>query len=177
MCGRNFRIRHRYKEKYQSQGKDYFICWQKKFNIQARNTAKETWDKLEEAFEDKGLTQKVGLLKILTSVRLDNCSSIEEYLNKITMTVHQLKELDFDVKKEMIGALLLPSLPDKYQSMNMALENSWTRITADTIKVKLLQKVANTSIKKEAEQDSVFLTKAGPSIDASFAFCARCQRV
>ncbi|KYN19330.1 hypothetical protein ALC57_08358 [Trachymyrmex cornetzi] len=110
-------------------------------HIQDTKTPKEAWDKLRDTFEDSGLTRKEGLLRTLTSTRFIDCSSIEEYVNKITSTTHKLKELNFEVKDKMIGALLLSGLPEEYKPMIMELENSGTKITGDAIKVKLLYKI------------------------------------
>ncbi|EZA62837.1 hypothetical protein X777_01151 [Ooceraea biroi] len=39
-------------------------------HLQNTVTPKEAWDKLRDTFEDSGLTRKVGLLRILTSINL-----------------------------------------------------------------------------------------------------------
>ena len=46
--------------------------------VQVKNakTAKEVWDSLVLAFADSGLSRKVGLLKILLTTNLSNCTSI-----------------------------------------------------------------------------------------------------
>lgn len=40
-------------------------------------TAKDAWNNLKKAFEDSGLTRKVGLLRKITTTRLENCDSME----------------------------------------------------------------------------------------------------
>lgn len=110
-------------------------------HIQSAETPRQAWENLKNAFEYKGLTRKVGLLRTLTSTKLQDCNSVEEYVNTITITAHTLKELDFEVKEEMIGALLLSDFPDEYKPMIMGLESSDTIITSDAIKVKLLQEI------------------------------------
>lgn len=110
-------------------------------HIQSAETPRQAWENLRNAFEDKGLTRKVGLLRTLTSTKLQDCNSVEEYVNTITTMAHTLKELEFVVKEEIIGALLLSGLPDEYKPMIMGLESSGTIVTADAMKVKLLQEV------------------------------------
>lgn len=66
-------------------------------HIQDTATPRETWNKLKETFEDTGLTRKVGLLKTLTSTKLEEHKSIEDYMNKITSTAYQLREMGFKV--------------------------------------------------------------------------------
>ncbi|KMQ87962.1 retrovirus-related pol polyprotein from transposon tnt 1-94 [Lasius niger] len=125
-------------------------------HIQSANTPRQAWENLKNVFEDKGLTRKVGLLRILTSTKLQDCNSVE-YVNMIMATAHILKELDFEVKDEMIGALLLSGLLDR--PMIMGLESSGTAITADTIKVKILQEVKHGG-KQSTETEATLYSKA-----------------
>ncbi|KAL0860331.1 hypothetical protein ABMA27_009736 [Loxostege sticticalis] len=112
-------------------------------HIQEATTAKEVWDNLAKAFDDKGLTRRVGLLRELITTTLENCQSIEEYVNKIMTTAHKLRNIGFLVDDEWLGTLLLAGLPEMYQPMIMAIESSGVAITADSVKTKLLQDVRN----------------------------------
>lgn len=49
--------------------------------IHVRNakTARETWNNLQNAFENKGLTRRLSLLRRLFSVKLENYKNIETY--------------------------------------------------------------------------------------------------
>ncbi|GBP75752.1 Retrovirus-related Pol polyprotein from transposon TNT 1-94 [Eumeta japonica] len=107
------------------------------------SSAKEVWEKLCKAFGDSGLTRRVGLLRDLITTTLENCQSIEEYVNKIMTTAHKLRNIGFKVDDEWLGTLLLAGLPDEYKPMIMAIESSGVAITADSIKTKLLQEVKN----------------------------------
>lgn len=40
-------------------------------------TAQEAWTNLQQAFEDTGLTRKVGLLQKITTTKLKTCGSVE----------------------------------------------------------------------------------------------------
>ncbi|GBP32006.1 Retrovirus-related Pol polyprotein from transposon TNT 1-94 [Eumeta japonica] len=106
------------------------------------SSAKEVWEKLCKAFDDSGLTRRVGLRDLITTT-LENCQSIEEYVNKIMTTAHKLRNIGFKVDDEWLGTLLLAGLPDEYKPMIMAIESSGVAITADSIKTKLLQEVKN----------------------------------
>lgn len=112
-------------------------------HIQEAKTAKEVWDNLAKAFDDKGLTRRVGLLRDLINTSLENCLNIEDYVNKIMTSAHKLRNIGFEVNDEWLGTLLLAGLPDMYQPMIMALESSGVKITADSVKTKLLQDVRN----------------------------------
>ena len=122
-------------------------------HVQDMKTAKEAWDKLELAFKDTGLMRKISLLWDLTTTKLENCASIDEYVNIIITTAHKLNRINMEVNDEWIGALLLAGLPSSYKPMIMAIESSGIKITADAIKTKLLQEIKwgdNTGESREA---------------------------
>lgn len=110
-------------------------------HVKNAKTAREVWAKLEAAFEDTGLTRRVGLLRKLITTTLSSCETVERYVTEIISTSHNLRGVGFDISEEWIGSLLLAGLPEKYKPMIMALENSGTPITGDCIKTKLLQEV------------------------------------
>lgn len=110
-------------------------------HVQDAKTAKDVWENLEKAFDDNGLTRKVGLLKDLVTTTLESCGNIEEYVNRIMSTAHKLRSINFQIEDEWIGTLMLAGLPDTYKPMIMALESSGINITADAIKTKLIQEV------------------------------------
>jgi len=57
-------------------------------HVQDTTTPKAAWVKLAETFEDRGLTRKVGLLKSLTSAKLNECKNVEVYIDKIINATH-----------------------------------------------------------------------------------------
>lgn len=121
-------------------------------HIEAATTAKEAWDALQKAFEDSGVTRKVGLLRQLINTRLENCKSIEEYVSSIVSTSQRLSEINFEVGEDWLGALLLAGLPDSYKPMIMGLENSGIPITGDL--VKLLQDVRTKTEARQTEESA-----------------------
>lgn len=124
-------------------------------HIQESKTAREVWTKLSEAYEDSGLTRRVGLLRKLITTSLTNCGSMEVYVNEIITTSHALTSIGFAISEEWIAALLLAGLPDEYRPMIMAMENSGLKLTGDVVKTKLLQEMRPV----ELESEGVFLAK------------------
>lgn len=129
-------------------------------HIQGTTTPKEAWTKLKHTFEDCGLSRKVGLLRILTSSRLEDFSTAEGYVSRITDTAHRLKELDFEVKDELIAALLLSGLLDDYRPMIMGLEGSGIAITSDSVKIKILQEVKAPGESNIKSKETAFISKS-----------------
>lgn len=113
-------------------------------HVQDCKTAKQVWENLQKAFDDNGLTRRVGLLKDLINTTLDSSNSVEDYVSKIMNTAHKLRNIGFDVNDEWLGTLMLAGLPEEYKPMIMGLESSGIKISADSVKSKLIQEV-NTS--------------------------------
>lgn len=107
-------------------------------HIQSATTAKEIWDTLKRLYEDKGLISKIGLLRQLISIRLDDCAGMQEYVDLITNTSNKLKGIGFNIDNEWMGAILLAGLTDNYQSLILGIEATDTKIDGDTIISKLI---------------------------------------
>lgn len=110
-------------------------------HIKETSTPKQIWEDLQKAFEDTGLTRKVSLITKLTTTKLKDCATVDEYVNTIISTANQMRGINFDVPDEWVGALLLAGLPEEYKPMFMALESFGTTIGADSMKTKILQEV------------------------------------
>jgi len=134
-------------------------------HIQNATTAKEMWDKLKTAFEDTGLTRKVGLLKKMVTAKLENCDSVEQYVTEIITTAHQLNGIGLEVKEEWVGTILLADLLDRYSPIIMALESSGVPITGNSIKTKLLQEVKTLDNEKHksVKSDTAYYSKKRPN--------------
>lgn len=113
-------------------------------HVQSCETSKQVWNNLLKAFDDRGLTRKVGLLKDLVNTSLESCNGVEDYISKIMTTAHKLRNIGFTVNDEWLGTLMLAGLPDVYAPMIMGLESSGIEISADLVKTKLLQEIRTT---------------------------------
>uniref|UniRef100_A0A0A9Z9B6 Retrovirus-related Pol polyprotein from transposon TNT 1-94 n=1 Tax=Lygus hesperus TaxID=30085 RepID=A0A0A9Z9B6_LYGHE len=139
--------------------------------VQAKS-AKDAWDSLASAFEDSGLTRKVALLRTLVTCRLENFHSNEEYCDAILTTAQKLNDLKFVVSDEWVGALLLAGLPEDFRPMIMGLENSGTKITADAVKVRILQ-----DVKLDSNRDSESAMLANKRFKSSKPRCVTCNKI
>lgn len=129
-------------------------------HVQSATNAETAWKKLSEAFDDSGLTRKVTLLRKLVTTRLDECKSVEDYVNRIITTAHQLTGIGLEVKDEWVGTLLLTGLPEQYRPMIMGIENSGLNITGDAINTKLLQEIGATCDEpKDTTSEAAFYGK------------------
>ena len=109
--------------------------------IEKKSTAKLAWEALKKAYEDGGYSRLVGLLIKLVTTKLENCSSVEEYINIIVSTNNQVHDMKVEMPDAAVGALMLAGLPSKYHTLVLAIGGSTTEITADLVKQKILQEV------------------------------------
>lgn len=107
-------------------------------HIQTLSTAAQIWSALKELYDNRGLTRQIGLLRKLITIRLENCSSMANYVNEIIGTANKLKGVGFDITDEWIGAIILAGLTDKFKPFIMGIESSGVKINGDMIKSKLL---------------------------------------
>ena len=109
-------------------------------HVQDCTFAKLAWDTLAKMYDDRGLPRRVGLLRRLITTSLNECKSVDVYVNLVIATAKDLNGPGFPISKEWVGSFLLAGLGDKYKPLIMALENSGTPITGDAKRTKLLQK-------------------------------------
>ncbi|GBP85187.1 hypothetical protein EVAR_99761_1 [Eumeta japonica] len=109
-------------------------------HLENATSSKQVWQNLQNAFENSWLSRKFGLLKDLINTPLDNCPSIEQYVNKIMSKAHKLRNIGFEVGNERLGTHMLAGLLDIFKPMTTGLENSGIKISSDFIKQKLCRK-------------------------------------
>lgn len=86
--------------------------------------AKDLWKKLRDLYDDSGFARKISLFRALISLRLENCDSMEQYVNQLIETAQKLNRSGFKVDDEWVGLVLLAGLPEKFAPMIMAIEYS-----------------------------------------------------
>lgn len=111
--------------------------------IYVRNatTAKGAWDNLKNAFENKGLTRRLSLLRSLFGVKLDHYKTIQAYITEIMSLAQQLSDISAPLDDEFLGVIMLNGLNWEFDPMVMAIESSGAKITSDYVKGKLLQEM------------------------------------
>lgn len=119
-------------------------------HIQTCETAEDVWTTLQNLYEDKGLSRKIGLLRNLISTRLENCESMQQYIDQILCCSHKLTGIGFAMSDEWTGAILLAGLTDNFKPFIMGIEASEKQIATETIIAKLLDGQLNDNIKGEA---------------------------
>lgn len=118
-------------------------------HVRGAKTSKEVWDKLQATFEDTGSARRVALVRKIVNTKLENCSSMEEYVNEIMSAAHKLCETGYAVPDDWLAIFLLAGLTDQYTPMIMTIENSGDALSSDSVKTKLLQELPKSSSSNE----------------------------
>ncbi|XP_063392606.1 uncharacterized protein LOC134678087 [Cydia fagiglandana] len=108
-------------------------------HVRKAKSAKEAWEALKNAFEDKGLNNRCRLLSKLVSLRLEQFSSVRDYVTSVMATSQELLDLGKEIDDQLLAALLLQGLTPEFQPMRLAIENSNISLTTDYVKTKLFQ--------------------------------------
>lgn len=120
-------------------------------HIRSVTSAHKAWVNLQKAYEDTGLCRRLGLLRTLFSTKLKECQSMENYINKITDVAQQLTDIKAGLDDDFIAVILLSGLPEDYDPLIMAIENSSITLSSEVVSAKLLQE----KLRREDKQDSV----------------------
>lgn len=102
-------------------------------------TAREAWTRLEKAFESSGLRRQIALDRQLYSTKYSDFNKMEDYINAMLEIQSELRGVGRDVTDEYMAFKLLANLPDSFDSLVMAIENSAQKLVLDNVIESLLQ--------------------------------------
>lgn len=141
-------------------------------HLQGCLTAKEGWDTLSSAFEDKGVVRKVTLLKQLVSLKLNECESMQAYVEKCLSLHSKVKAAGFDIDDQIAGSMMLCGLSDDFKPMIMSIESSEKDISIDYVKNILLQEV---DFEKSEEKALITKQKKNKNFKKKAIKCYECN--
>ncbi|XP_076920133.1 uncharacterized protein LOC143581187 [Bidens hawaiensis] len=103
--------------------------------IATANTSKEAWDILHKAYRGEQRVQRVKLQTLRCEFdicRMNETETIEEYFNRITLIVNQLRMNEDKIDEQRIIEKILRTLTRKYESVVVAIEESKDITTLST---------------------------------------------
>ncbi|KAJ1518950.1 hypothetical protein ONE63_011438 [Megalurothrips usitatus] len=102
--------------------------------VAACKTAKETWDALSKAFEDKGSTRTYAIQRQLFRIQFVDYRDMEDYLSNALKLNQLLSDLDHKVPDDLFANILLGGLPSAYDSLIMGIESSHVgKLTSEAV--------------------------------------------
>jgi gag-polypeptide of LTR copia-type len=87
--------------------------------ILSEKTAKGLWEKLENIFMKKSLTNRLRLKLRLYTLRMEESTSISNHITEFTSILNDLDRLGVKVEDEDQALLLLCSLPASYKTLGI----------------------------------------------------------
>lgn len=131
-------------------------------HLQNARTAKEAWDALQTAFEDKGLVRKIHLRRQLHSTTYSTSRNMEDYITKMMQTAQKLNDIGATVDDQDLAIMMLSNLTDDFDPLVIALENCGKDLTTDLVKLKLLQEDARRSSQSTSYSEAALAVKSKP---------------
>ena len=102
--------------------------------VLSEKTAKGLWEKLENIFMKKSLTNRLRLKMRLYTLRMDEGTSVSSHIAEFTSILNDLDKLGVKVEEEDQALLLLCSLPSSYKAFRDMVVYSREKITLDDVK-------------------------------------------
>lgn len=109
-----------------------------KTTIDACDTAKEAWDKLEDVYKAKSNARKLQLKRELTSISLKPKESITLYVSRAKDIRDQLIAAGYEASEEEVALSLLAGLPEGYESIVDTIQATTEALDIDELMPKLL---------------------------------------
>jgi hypothetical protein len=85
--------------------------------------AKEVWEKLKSLFEIKTESNRLMLKETLFRNKLSEGESVQEYINRMQVTVNQLAAISDPVSDSDQAAYLLFGLPESFENFHLTFDN------------------------------------------------------
>jgi hypothetical protein len=94
------------------------------FNILKEKTTKDMMDVLAKLYEKPSASNMVFLMKRLFNMKMSEGGSVADHLNEFNTVTNQLSSVKVDFDDEVRALLILCSLPERWNSLVMAVSNS-----------------------------------------------------
>jgi hypothetical protein len=107
-------------------------------NVQGTSTAKELWEKLEEMYQTKGISNRVYLKEQFHTLRMTEGATISDHLSVLNGIVSELETLGVKMDDEDKALRLILSLPSSYEHMKPILIHGKEKILFSGVTSKLL---------------------------------------
>lgn len=106
--------------------------------ISSETTARGIWNKLEELYLTKSLTNRLILLRTFFTYKMKEGTPIKSHLNVLDDLIMKMKSVDLKIDEEQMVMFLLCSLPERYTSFANFLIYGRDTITMADVKTGLL---------------------------------------
>lgn len=116
-------------------------------------TAQETWNILREYHVRQSSAGRVGLVKRLCRLEMEEGGNVEEHMIRMDALFDKLAEVGCDIAEEMKCNFIMASLPESYDSFVTMIEGYDGKLTERTVKAKLLNEYYKRQHKSEMQEE------------------------
>ena len=93
-------------------------------NVVKENTTADLKKALSDMYKKPSANNKVHLMKKLFNLKIAENASVAQHLNKFNTITNQLSSVEIDFDNEIHALIILASLPNNWEAMRMAVNNS-----------------------------------------------------
>lgn len=149
--------------------------------IKDASSAKETWSILENYHVKQSAAGRVGLIKKLSRLELEEEGNLEEHLIEMDMLFDKLKEVGCEISDDLKGGFILASLPDSYDSFVTMMEGQESGFTMKPLRTKLLnesdKRQHKLKVKEEKAMKAAAVMERKVSNESKNRVCFECRIV
>jgi hypothetical protein len=154
--------------------------------VDACDTAREAWDKLEDTYKAQSTALKVKLRRDLVNLKMESCGlDITGYVAKACAIRDQLVAAGMEVSTEEVCMAILTGLPSDYSAMvDSILTTSTEDLQLETLVPKLLiveqriqdakKEVFNPTAASSLQRVGAHLADASENINTNYMICWKC---
>ncbi|XP_026450888.1 uncharacterized protein LOC113351024 [Papaver somniferum] len=92
--------------------------------LRSGKTARELWDHLQKLFQDNKGNRAATLESKFVNIKFVDCSSIDDYCDKLKSLSDRLTNLDFPMNDKRLVIQLVNSLPEEYNTVASFIQQS-----------------------------------------------------
>ena len=107
-------------------------------NVHGITTAKELWEKLEELYQTKGVSNRVYLKEQFHTLRMREGTTLSDHLSVLNGIVAELESIGIKIDEEDQALRLIWSLPRSYEHMKPILIHGKDKISLSEVTGKLI---------------------------------------
>lgn len=131
-------------------------------HVRTATSAKQAWERLQAAYEDKGLYRRVVLLRKLHRCNYSDYRGMPEYIETVMTTVQQLADIGKTIEDSEVAELLLSGLPQEFDVLvsGMEVANLTSTLSSETVRARLLQEEHRRSgVCSESKENCAFISR------------------
>lgn len=131
-------------------------------NVHGISTAKELWEKLEQLYQGKGISNRLYLKEQFHTLRMNGGTKISDHLSVLNNIVSELEAIGVEVEDEDKALRLILSLPSSYEHMKPILMYGKETLKFADVSGKLLSEEKRLEGRNlNSSEGTVLLTRQG----------------